>query len=56
MDESFTKMKALSLSDFSISVEHLISEKTEIVHVTRIRPYADFLTGTSAQIRDIAEF
>ena len=44
------------LSDFIVRVEHLLTEETEDVHVSRIRLYADSLVGTEVQMKQIADF
>lgn len=44
------------LSYFTFKVEHLLTEETSDVHVTRIRPYVDALVGTPVQMKEIAEF
>jgi len=45
-----------ALSDFTFKVQHLVTEETDVVHVSRIKPYADALVGTAAQMADIADF
>ena len=44
------------LSDFTVEIEHLLTEETSVVHVSRIKPYADSLVGTPVEMSDIAEF
>ena len=44
------------LSDFAVELEHLLDGSTSITHVCRIRPYADALVGTRAQMQEVAEF
>ena len=44
------------LSDFTVELEHLLTQETSIVHISRIKHYADSLVGTKVQMEDIAEF
>ena len=44
-----------ALSDFTFKVKHLISQDTEVVHISRIKPYADSLIGTKVQMEKLAE-
>ncbi len=43
-------------SDFIIEIEHLFTDATALVHVCRVKPYADASVGTLAQIQEVAEF
>ena len=45
-----------ALSDFTFRVEHLVTKEEEDIHVSRIKPYADALVGTPAQMTEIADF
>ena len=44
------------LSDYVFRVQHLITQETEEIHVSRINRYADTLIGTPAKMKEIAEF
>lgn len=39
------------LSDYMCRVEHLLTEGTDDVHVSRMKHYADFLIGTKLQMK-----
>lgn len=43
------------LSDFTVEVEHLLQDFKKIVHIYRIRPYADALAGNRVHMK-VAEF
>lgn len=43
------------MSDFTFKVEHLVSQETEVVHVSRIKHYADALIGSKVQMEKLAE-
>ncbi len=44
------------LSDFTVEIEHLLISATAVVHVCRVKPYADASVGTPAQMQEVAEF
>ncbi len=44
------------VSDFTVELEHLLTGTTAVVHVCRIKPYADASVGTQAQMKEVAEF
>ena len=44
------------LSGFVYREEHLLTEETEDIHVSRIKHYADSLVGTEVQMKEIADF
>ncbi len=44
------------LSDFTVELEHLLTGTTAVVHVCRIKPYADASVETQAQMKEVAEF
>ncbi len=44
------------LSDFTVEIEHLLTTATAVVHVCRVKPYADASVGTPAQMQEVAEF
>lgn len=44
------------LLDFTIKVEHLLTEHKEILHVSQVKPYADSSVGTPVEMRDTADF
>lgn len=44
------------LSDYIFKVEHLLTQDTEDIHISRIKHYADALVGTTAQMKEIADF
>lgn len=43
-------------SDFTVEVEHVLTEKTEIVHISRVKPYMDDDVGNTVQLQEVAEF
>ena len=44
------------LSDFTVEIEHLLTKATAVVHVCRVKPYADASVGTQVQMQEVAEF
>ena len=42
------------LSDFTVEVEHLLTDTKAIIHICRIKPYADSLVGTPVQMKEVA--
>ena len=44
------------LSDFTVEVEHLLSQKKEIVHICRVKHYCDADVGNIVAMRELAEF
>ena len=44
------------LSGFVYHLEHLLTEETEDIHVSRIKHYADSLVGTEVQMKEIVDF
>ncbi len=44
------------LSDFTVEIEHLLTNATAVVHVCRVKPYADASVGTAAEMQEVAEF
>ncbi len=47
---------SLFLSDFTVEIELLLTSTTVVVHVCRVKPYADASVGTPAQMQEVAEF
>lgn len=43
-------------SDFTVKVEHLLTHKQEVVHISRVRPYRDADVGSTVQLEEVAEF
>lgn len=39
-------------SDFTVELEHLLTEETSVVHISRVKPYA----GSPVEMREISEF
>ncbi len=44
------------LSDFTVEIEHLLTSAAAVVHVCRVKPYADASAGTPVQMQEVAEF
>jgi len=44
------------LSDFTVELEHLLTEETLTVHVSRIKMYSEGLVGHQVELEDIADF
>ncbi len=44
------------LSDFTVEIEHLLTNATAVVHVCRVKSYADTSVGTPAEMQEVAEF
>lgn len=43
-------------SDFILDVEYLLANKTEIVHISRVKPYLDSDVGNRVAPQEVAEF
>lgn len=43
-------------SEFTVQVEHLVTEAIDVVHVCRINLYTDELVGITADMNSLAEF
>ncbi len=44
------------LSDFTVEIEHLLTNATAVVHVFRVKPYADASVGIPAEMQEVAQF
>ncbi len=44
------------LSNFTVELEHPLTGTSAVVHICRIKRYADASVGTKAQIKEVAEF
>lgn len=44
------------LNDFTVEVEHLLNQKTEVVHICRVKHYVDSALGSTVQMAELAEF
>ncbi len=44
------------LSDITVEIEHLFTCATAVVHVCRVKSYADASVGTPVQMPEVAEF
>ncbi len=44
------------LMDFTVEIKHLLTSATAVLHVCRVKPYADASVGTPAQMQEVAEF
>lgn len=45
-----------ALSHFTLEVEHLTTEVTDVAHVSRIKPYWDSLVGQPVELSKVSEF
>ncbi len=44
------------LSNFIVRVQHLLTNETEDVHISRVKPYTDSPVGSEVPLKEIADF
>ena len=44
------------LSGFTVRFEHLLTNETEDIHISRVKPYTDSAIDTPVQMKEIAEY